>query len=87
MPHKVEVGRKARKFLVSLSDKKFRDRLQDAVGVLAANPRLPVCLKMQAGDRLCRVRVGDCRIINQIQDAVLTVLVVQIGNRREICRP
>jgi mRNA-degrading endonuclease RelE of RelBE toxin-antitoxin system len=33
------------------------------------------------------VRVGDCRIINQIQDAVLTVLVVQIGNRREICRP
>jgi mRNA interferase RelE/StbE len=87
MPHTVEVGRKARKFLVSLSDKKFRDRLQDAVGVLAANPRLPVCLKMQAGDRLCRVRVGDCRIINQIQDAVLTVLVVQIGNRREICRP
>ena len=62
--------------------------------MLAANPRLPVCLKMQAGDRLCRVRVGlcrvrvgDCRIINQIQDAVLTVLVVQIGNRREICRP
>ena len=87
MPHTVEVGRKARKFLVSLSDKKFRDRRQDAVGVLAANPRLPVCLKMQAGDRLCRVRVGDCRIINQIQDAVLTVLVVQIGNRREICRP
>ncbi len=87
MPHTVEVGRKARKFLVSLSDKKLRDRLQDAVGVLAANPRLPVCLKMQAGDRLCRVRVGDCRIINQIQDAVLTVLVVQIGNRREICRP
>ena len=87
MPHKVEVGRKARKFLVSLSDKKFRDRLQDAVGVLAANPRPPVCLKMQAGDELCRVRVGDCRIINQIQDAVLTVLVVQIGNRREICRP
>ena len=87
MPHTVEVGRKARKFLVSLSDKKFRDRLQDAVGVLAANPRLPVCLKVQAGDRLCRVRVGDCRIINQIQDAVLTVLVVQIGNRREICRP
>jgi mRNA interferase RelE/StbE len=87
MPHTVEVGRKARKFLVSLSDKKFRDRLQDAGGVLAANPRLPVCLKMQAGDRLCRVRVGDCRIINQIQDAVLTVLVVQIGNRREICRP
>ena len=87
MPHTVEVGRKARKFLVSLSDKKLRDRLQDAVGVLAGNPRPPVCLKMQAGDGLCRVRVGDCRIINQIQDAVLTVLVVQIGNRREICRP
>ena len=86
MPYTVEVGRKARKFLLSLSDKRLRDRLQDAIDGLASNPRPHGCLKMQGEDGLYRVRVGDYRIIYQIQDAVLVVLVVQIGDRHEIYR-
>lgn len=35
---------------------------------------------------LWRYRVGDCRVICEIQDGALRVLVVQIGNRREIYR-
>jgi len=35
---------------------------------------------------LWRYRVGDFRIICKIQDAVVTVLVVKIGARREIYR-
>jgi mRNA interferase RelE/StbE len=31
-----------------------------------------------------RYRVGDCRVICDIQDGTLRVLVVQVGNRREI---
>ncbi len=33
-----------------------------------------------------RYRVGDCRVICDIQDDTLRVLVVQVGNRREIYR-
>ncbi len=33
-----------------------------------------------------RYRVGDCRIICDIQGGVLCVLVVEIGNRRDIYR-
>jgi mRNA interferase RelE/StbE len=33
-----------------------------------------------------RCRVGDCRVICDIQDGALCVLVVQVGNRREIYR-
>ena len=33
-----------------------------------------------------RYRVGDYRIICDIQDGVLRVLVLQIGNRREVYR-
>lgn len=33
-----------------------------------------------------RYRVGDYRVICKIQDSALCVLVVQIGNRREVCR-
>ena len=35
---------------------------------------------------LWRYRVGDYRVICDIQDGTLRVLVVQVGNRREIYR-
>ena len=35
---------------------------------------------------LWRYRVGDCRIICDLQDQVLCVLVMRIGNRREVYR-
>jgi mRNA interferase RelE/StbE len=31
-------------------------------------------------------RIGDYRIICDIQDGALCVLVIEIGNRREVCR-
>lgn len=33
-----------------------------------------------------RYRVGDCRMISDILDGALRVLVLQVGNRREIYR-
>ena len=33
-----------------------------------------------------RYRVGDCRIICDIQDGVLCILVIEIANRREVYR-
>ena len=35
---------------------------------------------------LWRYRVGDCRMICDIQDAAVRVLVLRIGNRREVYR-
>jgi mRNA interferase RelE/StbE len=35
---------------------------------------------------LWRYRVGDCRVVCEIQDGALRVLVVRVGNRREIYR-
>lgn len=35
---------------------------------------------------LWRYRVGDCRVICDIQDGALRVLVVRLGNRREVYR-
>jgi mRNA interferase RelE/StbE len=42
-------------------------------------------LKGPLGD-MWRYRVGDYRVICDIQDGMLTVLVLQIGNRREVYR-
>jgi mRNA interferase RelE/StbE len=50
------------------------------------DPRtLGKALKGSLGD-LWRYRVGDFRVLCDIQDRVLTVLVLQIGNRREVYR-
>ena len=35
---------------------------------------------------LWRYRIGDCRVICDIQDGALRVLVVRLGNRREVYR-
>ena len=35
---------------------------------------------------LWRYRVGDCRVICDIQDNALRVLVVRVGNRRDVYR-
>lgn len=35
---------------------------------------------------LWRYRVGDCRVICDIQDGALRVLVVRVGNRRDVYR-
>ena len=50
------------------------------------DPRsLGKALKGPLGD-LWRYRVGDYRILCDIQYSVLTILVLQIGNRREVYR-
>ncbi len=86
MPYTVKVKKKPEKFLRLLTDKSLFRRLQEAINALASNPRPPDCLKMQGGEGLYRVQVGDYRIVYQIQDVVLVVLVVQIGNRRDVYR-
>lgn len=37
-------------------------------------------------DKLWRYRVGDYRILCHIDDEILTVLVVELGHRREVYR-
>ncbi len=86
MSYTVKVSRPAEKFLRGLTDKKLYQRLRETIDVLKENPRPVDCTKLQGEDELYRVRVGDYRIVYQIQDRQLIVLVVQIGHRREIYR-
>ncbi len=60
-------------------------RIAERIDRLEKEPRPADCLKMQ-GDNLYRIRVGDYRIIYQVQDTVLVVLVVKVGNRRDAYR-
>mgnify|MGYP001580816136 FL=1 len=53
---------------------------------LAATPRPKGVKKLTGTDDLYRIRVGDYRIVYQIHDDRLIVLVVRIGHRRDVYR-
>lgn len=41
---------------------------------------------LQGGDKLWRYRVGDYRLICQIEDKTITITVIKIGHRKTIYR-
>ena len=61
-----------------------RRRIQAAIELLADEPHPPAAKKLVGGDGEWRVRTGDYRVINDIDDGVLVVLVLAIGHRREV---
>jgi mRNA interferase RelE/StbE len=58
-------------------------RIAPRIDALASNPR-PHGVEKLAGEDAWRIRVGDFRVVYTIEDRVLVVLVIHIGNRREV---
>ncbi len=71
--------------LMKLSEA-LQDRIWRAIEGLETNPRPSGVTKLSGGGDLYRVRVGDYRVIYEIQDAMLVVVVVKVGNRRDVYR-
>lgn len=66
-------------------DLSVRERITDAADTLADDPRPHGCLKMRGADSY-RIRVGDYRIVYEIHDRIVTVLVLEVGHRKDIYR-
>ena len=60
-------------------------RILKCIRSLAKEPRPQGCEKLSGQERY-RVRLGVYRIIYEIQDDVLAVVVVKVGHRREVYR-
>lgn len=71
---------------LSKIDKADRRRILARIERLANDPRPPgaAMLKGRHGD--WRIRAGDYRVIYTIQDAMLLVLVIEVGHRSSIYR-
>lgn len=61
-----------------------QQRVRAAIDLLADDPRPPRCTKLIGEDHTYRVRVGVYRIVYEVIDDRLVVLVVRIGHRREV---
>ncbi|HZL95289.1 MAG TPA: type II toxin-antitoxin system RelE/ParE family toxin [Vicinamibacterales bacterium] len=60
-------------------------RILERIRALADDPRPPGCEKLSGLERY-RVRQGVYRIVYEVQDSQLVVLVVKIGHRRDVYR-
>lgn len=84
MSYQVSILRRAQKELAALSGNTF-ERIRDALRALAEDPRPAGCKKLK-GREGWRIRVGDYRVIYEINDDEQTILIVHIGHRRDIYR-
>ncbi|EDN70217.1 Plasmid stabilization system [Beggiatoa sp. PS] len=67
-------------------DKSAQARLKPKIKALSENPRMPGAIKLQGFENTYRLRVGDFRILYEIHDDILLVLIVEIGQRGKIYR-
>jgi len=67
-------------------DPQVRRRIQAALELLATEPRPPAATQLAGGSGEWRVRTGDYRIVYELHDGELLVLVVRIGHGRDVYR-
>lgn len=67
-------------------DRPIQVRISSAIDALAQNPRPSGVEKLRSEEELFRIRVGDYRVVYQIADERLFVLIVRVGHRKEIYR-
>lgn len=63
----------------------MRRRVLLAIEQLAGEPRPSGVRKLEGSDEYC-IRAGDYRVIYEIEDAVLVVVVVRVDYRRDVYR-
>jgi mRNA interferase RelE/StbE len=65
----------------------FLDKLDNQILALAREPRPPGCKKMRDTDvTTWRIRVGNYRIIYEIEDKARVVTIQRVAHRREAYR-
>jgi mRNA interferase RelE/StbE len=85
MAYRIIMTPEARRNMLDLPRDMAR-RVHACILALAKTPRPSPTKKLRGPGQYWRVRVGDYRIIYQVEDDKLLVIVVRIGHRREVYR-
>lgn len=80
--YEVELSEVAKKDLAGLQPQ-IQNRVRLAFRILSNNPRPPLSVKLK-GRSGYRIRVGDYRIIYEIFDKKVIILIMRIGHRRKV---
>lgn len=85
--YRIEFKKSARKEFDRLP-RKVQERVVEALKFLSESPfsDLLNIKKIKGEESLYRIRIGDYRLVYEVQTAVLLVIVIKIGHRREVYR-
>ncbi|NEU13979.1 type II toxin-antitoxin system RelE/ParE family toxin [Methylobacterium sp. BTF04] len=89
MAWRIEFERSAERDLAKLdaeTAKRILRFLRDRVSPSDDPPTIGEALKRARLGSFWKYRVGDCRVIAAIEAGALRILVVKVGNRREVYR-
>ena len=81
----INFTRRSRRQFLKLSSQ-IQHRIQPHIDALGTEPRPSRCIKRKRFPDRYRIRVGAYRIICEIRDDILVVLVMEIGHRRDVYR-
>jgi mRNA interferase RelE/StbE len=82
MTYSLFILRHAQKELAQLTGSPY-ERIREAIRSLADDPRPHGCLKL-AGREGWRIKVGDYRVIYEIDDTNASITILHIGHRRDV---
>jgi mRNA interferase RelE/StbE len=83
MEYTVRLAKDATEYLSRLP-KKFQRQVARKIDALRTNPHPPQSKKLE--ENIYRVRSGDYRIIYSVRKKEILVLVLKIGDRKEVYR-
>ena len=83
--YSLEIKQSAQKEIESIGTKKDRQRIVRRIGALANDPRPPGCEKLSGSDHF-RIRQGRYRIVYEVQDKKLIIVVIKVGDRKDVYR-
>lgn len=83
--YSLSIKRSASKSLRGIP-KNRREKIKASIHALVETPRPPGCMKLSKKKPLYRIRVGKYRVIYEIRDKELIILVVVIDHRSKAYR-
>lgn len=83
--YRIEITRAAAKQLTRI-DTRDRQRIETAIAGLAVVPRPAGCKALVGRDATWRIRIGDYRVLYEIHDDRLVVVIVRVAHRRDVYR-
>ena len=81
--YEVLLSKTARKQLNSLPTF-IHNKIIEDISDLAFLPRPAGCKKLKGQRNAWRIRIGDYRVIYEVHDTILKILVIGVGHRKDI---
>ncbi|MBB64636.1 MAG: type II toxin-antitoxin system mRNA interferase toxin, RelE/StbE family [Waddliaceae bacterium] len=87
MSYQIKIVERLQKKLQKIPSN-YRERILFAIDCLEHDPRPDGCKKLKGSRQpiLYRIRVGDYRIVYEIRDSVLLILILELGHRKDMYR-